>query len=194
MQSCRTCHARNGSLFDGSKHKEVFIAHGWPECQTCHGKHAIAKASEAMLGAGVGGVCTDCHARFATGNPVCEATATHIRDTLTRLVSGHQAMTRTAETFARHGLDTEPMHEQLTALWDAVQESRSYVHAFDRGAFDQVAKPGIESLSTLGALTDAAEGEQRYRRLGLLLAVALIGLLMLLLRLKLRQIERRPDA
>ena len=31
-QVCRTCHANNGALFDGSEHKKAFDSNGWPEC------------------------------------------------------------------------------------------------------------------------------------------------------------------
>ena len=48
-QVCRTCHAANGGLFDGSPHKKAFEKHGWPECETCHGKHDIARPTDEML-------------------------------------------------------------------------------------------------------------------------------------------------
>src|SRR5207302_1827054 len=38
-QVCRRCHAQNGILFDGSRHKTAFEEHRWPECGQCHGKH-----------------------------------------------------------------------------------------------------------------------------------------------------------
>src|SRR6187551_3841808 len=35
-RSCSLCHSANASLFDGSKHKQAFDRHGWPECSKCH--------------------------------------------------------------------------------------------------------------------------------------------------------------
>ena len=54
-QVCRNCHAANGNLFDGSPHKKAFQAHGWPECETCHGKHDIAGADRRDARAGLEG-------------------------------------------------------------------------------------------------------------------------------------------
>ena len=48
-QVCRTCHAMNGTLFDGSKHKQAFEQHRWPECKKCHGKHEILKPTDALV-------------------------------------------------------------------------------------------------------------------------------------------------
>ena len=63
-QVCRTCHAANGSLFDGSPHKKAFEKHGWPECETCHGKHDIARPTDEMLSDDPKGLCHACHAKL----------------------------------------------------------------------------------------------------------------------------------
>jgi hypothetical protein len=188
-QVCRTCHARNGELFDGSRHKEAFLAHGWPECDVCHGKHAIAKTSDAMLAAGPHSLCSECHARYATGNPACNATAEYFHDSLVRLADAHAALSTRSERLARQGLDVDEIEQALATLFDSLKQSRSYVHAFDRGEFDHAAAEGRASIARIGALDEAARAELRYRRLGLALAVVLIGLLMLLVRAKLRRME-----
>lgn len=188
-QICRTCHARNGTLFDGSKHKEAFVAHGWPECDVCHGKHAIGRTSDAMLAPGPDSMCAACHAQHATANPACNATATHFHQTLVGLAASHTELTEQVERFARRGFDVQPMQDELTKLVDNLRQSRSYVHTFDRSAFDQVASEGEGSITAINTLAEAAEAELRYRRTGLFVAVALIGLLIFLLRLKLRGME-----
>jgi hypothetical protein len=188
-QICRTCHSRNGTLFDGSKHKDAFVAHGWPECDVCHGKHAIAKTSDAMLAPVPGSLCHDCHAEHATGNPACTTTATYFHQELAALAASRASFIERAELLARKGLDTDPMHEQLLTLSDSLQQSRSFIHAFDRSEFDQAAAPGRASVASLTALEATAEADLRYRRIGLVIAVLLIGLLMLLLWIKLRRME-----
>jgi hypothetical protein len=191
-QVCRTCHARNGELFDGSRHKQAFLAHGWPECDVCHGKHAIAKTNDAMLAAGPHSLCSECHSRYATGNPACTATAQYFHDSLVQLADAHATLSARSERLARQGLDVEAIEGQLSTLFDSLKQSRSYVHAFDRGEFDQAAADGRASITRIAALDDAARAELRYRRLGLALAVVLIGVLMLLVRAKLRRMESTP--
>jgi predicted CXXCH cytochrome family protein len=192
-QICRTCHARNGTLFDGSKHKKAFVAHGWPECDVCHGKHEIAKTSDALLAPEPGSLCQGCHAKYATGNPECTATAAYFHQELVGLAASKASFTEQAELLARKGLDADPMHEQLLTLSDSLQQSRSYIHAFDRSEFDQATAPGRASIASLTALEGAAAADLRYRRVGLLIAVTLIWLLMLLLWIKLRRMESPGD-
>ena len=74
---CRTCHSGNGQLFDGSRHKQVFSQHGWPECAKCHGTHDVSKPSDEMMATAPGHLCYDCHTRYARDYPRCNATAAH---------------------------------------------------------------------------------------------------------------------
>ena len=188
-QVCRTCHARNGELFDGSKHKEAFVVRGWAECDVCHGKHAIARTSDAMLAPGPQSLCHGCHAEHAGGNPECDAAAAYFHESLIRLATAHDALGERAEHLARQGLDIEAIEGELSTLFDSLQQSRSYVHAFDRSEFDQAAADGRASIDHIADLEQAAQEELGQRRLGLLLAVTLIALLMLLLRIKLGRME-----
>jgi hypothetical protein len=191
-QICRNCHARNGTLFDDSRHKEVFEAYRWPECEVCHGKHEIQKTSDAMLAPGPNSICENCHRQHATQNPECSATAAYFHEELVRLSSSHTAISEQVEDLARLGLDVAPMHDELTKLLDGLRQTRSYVHAFDRSEFSKVAGEGEASLTRLATLETEAKAELGFRYYGLLTAVGLIALLMLLLWLKLRQLERRP--
>ena len=191
-QICRTCHARNGELFDGSKHKQAFEAHGWAECDVCHGKHAIERTSDAMLAPGPDALCTTCHAKYATHNPSCRATATYFYDSLEQLTKNQKTFTLRAERLARRGLDVDTIDGELATLSDSIKQARSYVHAFDRSEFDRVADQGRVSVLHVVELETTAQDELAYRRLGLLLAVGLLALLMLLLYLKLGRMES-PD-
>lgn len=188
-QVCRTCHARNGELFDGSTHKDAFVAHGWAECDVCHGTHDITKTSDAMLAPGPHSLCTDCHAEYATGNPECNATAAYFHESLVRLAASHETLADRAEQLARRGLDVEAIEGELSTLFDNLKQARSYVHAFDRSEFDQPAAAARASAARIGALEEAAHDELDYRRRGLLVAVSLLALLILLLRIKLRRME-----
>ena len=84
-RSCSLCHSANASLFDGSKHKQAFDQHNWPECGKCHGNHAIAKTHDSMLATGPGQLCGDCHREFAKNNPDCIKTADYFHKTITQM-------------------------------------------------------------------------------------------------------------
>jgi hypothetical protein len=104
-----------------------------------------------------------------------------------------QARTRfiaVSEKFAARGLDVEPINNELTELTDALKKSRTYVHSFSRNTFQQVALPGEQAAKRTDALISKAYEEYKYRQLGLAASIAVIGLLMLAIYLKLRQMEK----
>jgi Doubled CXXCH motif (Paired_CXXCH_1) len=189
-RSCSLCHSANASLFDGSKHKHAFDQHNWPECGQCHSNHAIAKTHDSMLGTGAGQLCGDCHREYAKNNPDCIKTAQYFHDTITQMDQARTRFIAVSEKVAARGLDVEPIDNELTELGDALKKSRTYVHSFSRNTFQQVAAPGEEAVKRTEALTDKASEEFKFRQIGLVVSIALIGILMLALYFKLRQMEK----
>ena len=78
-QVCRTCHSQNGTFFDGSKHKQAFEAHRWPECEKCHGKHEIAKATDTLISDAQTVSAVRATPQNAKDKPECNATARYFR-------------------------------------------------------------------------------------------------------------------
>lgn len=189
-QSCNLCHSANASLFDGSKHKHAFDQHNWPECGQCHNNHAIAKTHDLMLATGPGQLCGDCHREYAKDNPDCIKTADYFHDTITKMDQARTGFVAVSEKFAARGLDVEPINNQLTDLNDALKKSRTYVHSFSRNTFQQAAAPGEEAVKRTEALVNKATEEFKYRQIGLVVSIGFIGLLMLAIYLKLRQMEK----
>ena len=192
-RSCSLCHSTNASLFDGSKHKQAFDKNGWPECSKCHGNHAIQKTNDKMLAAGPGALCTDCHRQFSKDNPECEATAAYFHKTITEMDAARNRFAGVTEKLAARGLDVDPIKDQVNELEDTLKKSRSQIHSFSRNAFQQVAAPGTEAVQKADALAGKAREEYKFRRLGLRASIAAIGLLMLTIYLKLRQMEKEGD-
>jgi predicted CXXCH cytochrome family protein len=189
-RSCSLCHSANASLFDGSKHKHAFDQHNWPECGQCHNNHAIAKTHDSMLATGPGQLCGDCHREYAKDHPDCIKTADYFHDTITRMDQARTNLIAVSEKLAARGLDVEPISNQLTELGDALKKSRTYVHSFSGNTFQQVAAPGEQAVQRVDVLVNKAREEYKYRQLGLAASIAVIGLLMLAIYLKLRQLEK----
>ena len=95
-----------------------------------------------------------------------------------------------AEQLATNGLDVDPIHDKLNELADSVKQARSHIHSFSKNGFQQVAAPGEKAAQSISQLVEEARKEFRLRQLGLLTSIALIGLVMLALYLKLRSLER----
>ena len=95
-----------------------------------------------------------------------------------------------AEQLATKGLDVDPIHDKLNELADSVKQARSHIHSFSKNGFERVAGPGEKAAQSISQLVEEARKEFRLRQLGLLASIALIGLVMLALYLKLRSLER----
>ena len=189
-QSCGLCHAGNASLFDGSKHKLAFEEHKWPQCGQCHGHHGIAKTSDSLLAAGPEALCTKCHQQYAKDHPECSATAAYFYSSITNMDQTWNRFGVIAEQLATKGLDVDPIHDKLNELADSVKQARSHIHSFSKNGFERVAGPGEKAAQSISQLVEEARKEFRLRQLGLVTSIALIGLVMLALYLKLRSLER----
>jgi predicted CXXCH cytochrome family protein len=189
-QVCRNCHAANGSLFDGSPHKKAFEKHGWPECETCHGKHDIARPTDEMLRDAPQALCHACHAKF--GTPKCDETARFFHVSITSLRESHEAQTKDVDRLAERGFDVDELRFQSSAVNDALRKTRLGIHTFDRSDFTRNSQEASKALSGLQADSKAVWAEYRFRRNGLILASGLISLFAVLLYLKIKQIDREP--
>ena len=143
-----------------------------------------------MLGTGTGQLCGDCHREYAKDHPDCIRTADYFHDTITQMDQARTRFTAVSEKFAARGLDVEPINNQLTELGDALKKSRTYVHSFSRETFQQVAAPGEEAVKRTDALVNKSNDEFKYRQIGLAVSIAFIGLLMVAIYFKLRQMEK----
>ena len=188
-QICRNCHVNNGKLFDGSPHKAAYEKHGWPECEVCHGKHDIAKTSDAMLGTGPGNVCKDCHDKF--GRPECNETAQHFHDQIARLERERAAASAALVGAEEQGLDLSDVRFELVGVGDVLVDARSKIHSFNRAEFDKAAKTGFTALDDARTTTAGAIREYGFRRVGLLVSTLIVTLVAGLLYLKIREIDRK---
>jgi len=188
-QVCRTCHAGNGELFEGSKHKLAFERHGWPECERCHGNHAIDDADDSMLSESASPLCYECHREYAQDNPECIETARYFHASLTSLAHESEALNELIHPLASRGLDVDPLTAAAGELRDTLKQSRSQIHAFDKGQFAALEAQGRKTIETGRAAVSEAEAEYRFRRNGLFGAVGIMLFLAVVLYLKIREIE-----
>jgi len=149
------------------------------------------KPTDSLISDAPDGLCGSCHAQNAKDNPECNATARYFRSSLTDLAASSRRLRPEAEQLATRGLDAEPVFASLEELSEALVQTRSRVHTFDRGGFDQGAKVGREAVTKTEGLIVAARNEQHYRRNGLLGSIAVMSLLAVAMGLKIREIGRR---
>jgi hypothetical protein len=183
---CGQCHVNNATLFVASPHKAAFDQQGLPECVTCHGNHGIHRTSDAMLGISDGGVCGPCHPTDSKGAGEARA----MRQTIDRLVASiHQADTTLRETEAL-GMEVSDTRYEFREAGALLIQARTSVHRASAAYMDEVAKPAFALAERTERVARVAKDEAYARRRNLLLPLAVIVLLMVLLAMKLRQLER----
>jgi hypothetical protein len=186
---CGQCHVTNAALFVKSPHKSAFDAKGLPECAACHGNHEIHRTSDAMLGTADDAVCRRCHQPGTAGYDV----AAQMHDAVERLKTAMATAEMLLDQASRMGMEVS---EEAYAYRESVRphliKLRTETHLADGRAVAQIAQEGITTAGATAAAATAALDEAQARRRHLLLPLALIALLMVLLYVKVRQIERQP--
>jgi len=187
-QICRNCHVNNGKLFDGSPHKAQFEKHGWPECETCHGKHDIQKPNDDMVGVGSKSVCVKCHEKF--GKPICNETASYFHDQIGALVAARQRALAAVKHAEEQGHDLSDVKFQLQGVDDALIETRTKIHSFNKTEFDKAAKKGFELAATAEKTGVQVLEDYKLRRKGLFVVTFIVTFLGVVLYLKIKEIDR----
>ena len=183
---CAQCHALTRDLFAKSPHKAAHDAMGLPECEVCHGNHLIRKPSDTMLGAGADAVCTGCHEEGSKGF----STARQMRAHIERLKSRLQQAKAIAAKAAELGMDASEAEYDLNEAATKLTQARTAIHSFSVQHVQPIVEEGIGRADEAKNKGQKAIDEYHFRRKGLWVTLAMIGLLIGALLLKIRDIER----
>jgi predicted CXXCH cytochrome family protein len=183
---CGTCHVRQSELFQKSPHKPVFDGLGIADCLACHNNHDNAHPTDAMLGNHKTAVCAACHS---------EGDGFDAAGRMRRAISSLGEQIRSADEIldrgTRLGMEVSRVKFDLNEARNHLIDARVVVHGFSPDLLEAAVKPGMEIASKahqqgLQALDDAG-----FRRKGLALSLIVIGLAILAVYLKVREIESR---
>jgi len=185
---CGQCHVNNAGFFVRSPHKAAFDKRGLPECVTCHSNHEIHRASDDMLGGQPGTVCEKCHPAGSAPNNA----AVTMRTAIDRL---KDVMTDTEAALQKAAVMGMEVSEEQYAYREQVRPQlikvRTQTHLADPAAVTAAVDEAIKAATASETAAKATLAEAQSRRRNLLLPLGLIVLLMGLLYVKLRQLERR---
>lgn len=182
---CSTCHVLQAQLFEKSPHQAAFSKAGFPGCVTCHSNHEIKHPSDEMIGTGSHAVCVECHTQGDAGYN----TAADMKAKLTELDSALTSSNSILNTAEREGMEVGEAKLQASQARDALVKSRVTIHAFDSAEMDRDVTPGLKLAKETYAAGQRALGERRFRRVGLGVSLIAIAIVLIGLRLYLRQIE-----
>ncbi|MDP1678073.1 MAG: ammonia-forming cytochrome c nitrite reductase subunit c552 [Bacteroidota bacterium] len=185
---CGTCHALNADLFASSPHKKAFDQRKYPECETCHGNHEIVATTDALLGVGVGSVCSKCHK--SNENQKGFVAAQFMRGLIDSLELSEKNAKGLIEEAQQKGMEVGEAKFKLRDVRQSRLESRTMVHAFNPEKFKDVVNKGLEAAQFVKSEGQSALDEYQFRRFGLGVASFIITLLAVSLFLYIRRIER----
>jgi len=182
---CGTCHVRQSGLFQNSPHKPVFEVLGTGDCLACHNNHDTSHTTDAMLGTDQQAICTSCHtdgAGFEAAGRMSRAISL-----LSERIGSAEA---TLERATQVGMEVSRMTFDLNEARNHLIDARVVVHSFSPNELEAVVKPGMDITARAHQQGLQALEEAAFRRKGLALALVVIGLAILAIYLKIRDIEK----
>ncbi|HEX9780533.1 MAG TPA: cytochrome c3 family protein [bacterium] len=185
---CAQCHALSRDLFVNSPHKAAHEALGLPECEVCHGNHLIARPTDEMLGTGPEALCVSCHEPESAGFRTAQA----MRGAIERLKTRVQDANALIEQADGLGMDVADAEFELHEAGAKLTQSRAYVHAFSMDKMDPIVEEGLAHADEAAGQGEQAVEEFHFRRKGFWVTLVILGLLILGLVLRIRELDR-PD-
>jgi predicted CXXCH cytochrome family protein len=186
---CGQCHQANAELYDKSVHHAVFQEMSLPGCVVCHSNHLVKPSSDSMIGFTAGSVCGDCHNDEASDKaaPVIKG----MRSTLQSLTQGQTEAAHVLNQAEQLGMDVVEAKYLLKDANQSLIESRVKIHSFQTKPVQESATPGLKVIGQAKDAGNAAIREYYFRRKGLGVSTLLLTFLVVLLYLKIRQIEKK---
>jgi cytochrome c3-like protein len=188
---CGQCHQSNEELYEQSAHKGVFESKKLPGCMVCHGNHAIAPATDKLVSFDPPSPCARCHRMDGTDPSAPEIV--RMRALLDSLSVGQTADLAVLSHAENLGMDVTDARYSLKDVNQSVVQSRVAIHSFRVQRLEEAARPGLTIIAQARHAGEEAVHEYKFRRQGLAVSTLIVTFLVVMLWLKIRQIERRQQ-
>jgi hypothetical protein len=182
---CSTCHVFQAQLFDQSPHKPAFSAMGLPACVTCHENHRIVEPTDAMISTGPGSLCLNCHIEGDAGYLAAEK----VHQMLGELENSIQQARSVIEHAEQVGMEVGQPKLELAQARDALTKARVAIHSFQPAKVEAEVQAGKKVAEAVHQAGIKALEEYDFRRLGLAVSLVIILVVLLGLRLYLKELE-----
>jgi len=183
---CGTCHVVFAQKFSASVHKEIFDK----GCVECHGRHAVLKPTDDMLGVTGPGICVPCH-NDADKSDQGAAAAVAMRRDIERLKTGIEQTGALIARIRNAGIEVSDQQLALREAGTRLTLARTEMHAFAPARVAPIIAAGVSLVAAVDRAGQNGVAELRYRRRGLFASLGAILLVVAGLGLKVRQIDRR---
>ena len=184
---CAQCHSLTRELFAKSPHQIAHATFGLPECEVCHGKHLIRKPGDDLLGIEAGALCVRCHTPGSKGY----VTAQHMREAVEQLKARLASADAEVARAAQLGMDVADAEFTLHEAQTQLTQARTYVHSFSEETLRGVVDNGLEQARHAEGAGTQAIRAFHFRRQGLWVTLAILGLVIIGLVLIIRDFESK---
>ncbi len=186
---CGQCHQTNAELYDKSVHHAVFQQQSLPGCVVCHSNHLVKPPTDAMIDFHPDSLCGSCHSDQPEDKaaPVIRS----MRATLEGLTKGQAEAEQVLNQAEQLGMDVAETKYSLKDVNQSLIEARVKVHSFGKEPVSESAAPGLKVIGQAKEAGHAAIKEYYFRRKGLGVSTLLLTFVVVLLYLKIRQIEQK---
>jgi len=186
---CATCHVFQAQMYEKSSHKAAFQAAGLPGCVVCHSNHGITRPTDAKLGTGPEAVCMQCH---SPGDACDQARAKMLSD-LTILDEAIKSANRVLDVAESSGMEVSQARLEQDQARDELTKARVTIHSFQTELVEEDIQAGLKIAARTQAEGKAVLIERNRRRMGLGLSLGAILIVLVGLRLYIRQIEVKAE-
>lgn len=186
--ACASCHVEEGERSALGPHGAAFARLGFGPCGPCHGAHDVAPAADRLLGVGADSACVRCHAPGQRAWQTAQKLAAARDRALDEASRARDAVRRAREA----GIDPPGASQALREVLTAESRLRTLAHGLDEAAFDEAARAVVAPARRAVRASQDALARRRTERARWLYGIGPLGLLLALLLVKLRRVERAP--
>jgi len=182
---CSNCHTFQAQMYEKSSHKKAFDAASLPGCVVCHGNHGISHPTDAKLGVGPDTVCMRCH----TPGDACDQARAGLLSSLSQLDKAIKNADQVLAVAESSGMEVSEARLGQDQARDSLTKARVTIHSFRTDLVNQDIQAGLKVADKNLQAGQQAMVERNHRRLGLAISLIAIGLVLIGLRLYIKQIE-----
>jgi predicted CXXCH cytochrome family protein len=186
---CGSCHTATQDYYLTSAHNNSDDEDA-PLCVTCHGRYDVQKPSEAMFEGGEPRHCGACHASDSEAG----TTVVNLQNALVTADEALRTADETVEQAARLGMIVAEEESLMTEARTRLITARAAQHTVDEDVVITETDASIELSNQATNQAAQAIQQSRFRRLAMIIALAVIMLIIVSLILLRRElISRRAE-
>jgi len=188
--ACGRCHEEEMGFFEQSAHSKGFRQRGLAQCVACHSNHDVAPATASMVGTTPESTCMKCHSKDDKPRQVADDLSNLLKRARDRATEARTRVQRARDA----GLRVAGVAFTLDRIASAELRLRGVVHTLDPKRLEARVAEVDQAVDEALAMVSEAERARTNERRGYYFALALAGLVFVMLALKSWQLDKADKA